>query len=303
MILLYGIIYKVTNSINGKIYVGQTTKELKERIKGHYDAHKNPKNIFHKALKKYGFENFNWCVIDFAESQGELDIKEEFWIKFYKSYVGFEDSNGYNSTSGGRDGFYFYDEVIKKMSESQKEWIEENGHPKGMLGKTHSKETITKFKKHRKRSRNSNSKKVVKLSKEGEFIKSYECMRDVSDDIQKEFNNNDIDAVPHISQCCKGKIKSAYGYIWMYKNEYNKFGIRSISKNKNKRSVIQLDINGNYIREFESIKEASEYIKVLPRSLSRCLSGKRKTCGGYRWIYKDFYDKEKVNLNNEKLHK
>jgi predicted GIY-YIG superfamily endonuclease len=55
---LYGIIYKVTNSINGKIYIGQTTKALKERIKGHYDAHKNTKNIFHKTLKKYRFKNF-----------------------------------------------------------------------------------------------------------------------------------------------------------------------------------------------------------------------------------------------------
>jgi group I intron endonuclease len=281
-----GFIYKATNLINGKIYVGQTTKSLKVRIKSHYDSHKTPKIIFHKALKKYGFENFEWCVIDSANSQNELDIKEKFWIEFYQTYIGYKHSNGYNATTGGKSGFRFTNDSLNKMSQSQAEWIKTHGHPRGMLNKNHSKETIEKFKIINSRANNGNSKPVVKLDKNGVLIKKYDCMRDASDELQKELDNYNINAVPHIGNCCKYKNKSAYGYIWMYEEDYNNGNV-NIQKSKCKKSVIQLTINGEFVKEFESIKEASAHIGINANNLSRCLNGKTKTCKGYKWIYKE----------------
>lgn len=282
------IIYKATNLVNGKVYIGQTIKKLKQRIKSHYDSHKKPQNIFHKALKKYGFKNFNWCIIDFANSQGELDCKEEFWIDYYKSYVGFENCNGYNSTTGGSTNYLFSEKSKTKMSLSQKKWIEENGHTRGMLNKSHSKETIELMKKIHSRGNNGNAKSIVKLDEFGNYIETFECIADASESLQKEFDKS-FDAIPHISSCCKNKLRTAYGYVWMYEGEYLKNGAKKAKKSKSEKEVIQLTMSGDFIKEFNSIKEASEKIGVLARSLSRCLGGSRNSCKGYKWVYKKDY--------------
>ena len=94
----YGIIYKVTNSINNKIYIGQTVKSLSERRSGHYykARHENLNTHFLNALIKYPEEVFIWEEIDEAKSREELDSKEIYWINYYNSI-----ENGYNTRSGG----------------------------------------------------------------------------------------------------------------------------------------------------------------------------------------------------------
>lgn len=102
MINKSGIIYKATNIINKKIYIGLTTKGLEKRKKGHLSSSKkkHPKYIFHKAIAKYGEDNFIWEIIDDADTLNELSEKEIFWIGFYNSIV----PNGYNISTGGYNG-------------------------------------------------------------------------------------------------------------------------------------------------------------------------------------------------------
>ena len=98
--MIFGIIYKVINKADKKIYIGQTTKTLELRKKQHaYRAKKGDRRTaFQIALLKYGFDNFKWKQIDSAETQNELDEKEKYWIIYYKS----NDFNyGYNLTDGG----------------------------------------------------------------------------------------------------------------------------------------------------------------------------------------------------------
>lgn len=104
---MYGIIYKVTFP-NNKIYIGQTIRTLEKRKSAHLthlnnSAKKDKKRnyVFYRALQKYGFNNTVWEVIDHADSQEELNEKEIYWIRYYKSYVNFAESNGYNMTLGG----------------------------------------------------------------------------------------------------------------------------------------------------------------------------------------------------------
>lgn len=93
-------IYKITNKINGKIYIGQTIRDLDERQKRHInDAKKGDDLYFHRAILKYGEENFIIEEIDSAETQTELNKKEIYYIGKYNSY-----ENGYNSTFGGEGG-------------------------------------------------------------------------------------------------------------------------------------------------------------------------------------------------------
>ena len=106
------IIYKATNKINGKSYIGQTTKPLEERIRGHLKSNKNI--YFHLELKKYS-DNFEWSILENCSSKDELNIKEIYYIKYYDSFG----ENGYNSTSGGHY-FKMTDEIRKKLSDSHK---------------------------------------------------------------------------------------------------------------------------------------------------------------------------------------
>ena len=93
------IIYKSTNKITGKIYIGQTTKSLEQRIKGHLNESKIDKNRpFLLSINKYGIGNFVFEIIDSADNLNELNDKEIYWIDFCNSVS----PNGYNVTGGGQ---------------------------------------------------------------------------------------------------------------------------------------------------------------------------------------------------------
>ena len=107
------IIYKVTNKINGKIYVGQTTRTLQHRKTQHICHAKNGyiKSAFANALNKYGPENFTWEIIDTAETIEKLNEKEIYWIAKLESLVDF--GHGYNCDTGGKNGKH--SEATKKL--------------------------------------------------------------------------------------------------------------------------------------------------------------------------------------------
>ena len=98
-----GRIYKITNKVNGKIYVGQTMKSLEERFKKHCWG-TTEKDSYHfnmaikKAIKKYGKQNFTIELIE-EVGQNKLDEREVYWISYYNSY-----NQGYNCTLGGQNG-------------------------------------------------------------------------------------------------------------------------------------------------------------------------------------------------------
>lgn len=88
-------IYKITNLINGKIYIGQTRGSLEMRLKGHIN-HKGCTYI-HNAIKKYGKENFKIEPICIALDKKYLNELEKVCIKQFNSLV----PNGYNISHGG----------------------------------------------------------------------------------------------------------------------------------------------------------------------------------------------------------
>jgi group I intron endonuclease len=116
--MTYGIIYKATNTANGKVYIGLTTETLKERKRKHqYRAYKGDKReTFQIALLDEGFDNFQWEQIDSAESEAELSEKEQYWVSFYKAD---DPAHGYNIQGGGI-GAKHTAETKRKLSEMQK---------------------------------------------------------------------------------------------------------------------------------------------------------------------------------------
>lgn len=118
-----GIIYSITNKVNNKTYIGQTIRSFNERI---LDYKKGLGNEYlNNAFKKYGFENFEFKIIDTANSLDDLNKKE---IEYIKKYDSINKNLGYNIESGGRNASPAT-ETLEKMSKSHQgtiqtdEWI------------------------------------------------------------------------------------------------------------------------------------------------------------------------------------
>lgn len=113
-----GIIYKAANTLNSKVYIGQTTYTLAHRKSNHaYRAKKGDKRTaFQAALLDEGFGNFQWEQIDSADSKEALDAKEKHWIAHYKAD---DPAYGYNLTEGGTH-YSPSAEIRQKISKAKK---------------------------------------------------------------------------------------------------------------------------------------------------------------------------------------
>ena len=96
-----GKIYKYTNFINGKIYIGQTKQTLEQRDYKHR-TQLNDNTYFHRAIKKYGGKNFSLELIEDNIPFNELDKKEKYYISYFESFH--TTGKGYNLTEGGQWG-------------------------------------------------------------------------------------------------------------------------------------------------------------------------------------------------------
>ena len=119
------LIYLVTNKINGCVYVGQTTLSLEERKRYHERESlcKSRKTVkFHNALLKYGFDNFEWMILQKCNSQDELDYYEQLYISQYNSC---DRVKGYNLKIGGRTGGLMTEEAKNNLGKSTKrKWLD-----------------------------------------------------------------------------------------------------------------------------------------------------------------------------------
>ena len=215
-------------------------------------ARNNSGYAFHNAIRKYGEEHFLWRIIDKAYSEEELNSKEVFWIEHHKSFRDY--GLGYNLTRGGDGGalseetkrkisianggknsaWYgknhteetklkiskgqigkrYSDEAKKKISDSRKNYIGEN-HP--MFGKKHSESTREKMRESHADFKGGNhpkAKPVIQLSLDGEFIAEFPSSIEGAESLGKSSGKN-------INSCCRGKSKTAYGFIWKFKEDYN----------------------------------------------------------------------------------
>jgi len=114
-----GVIYCVI-APNNKKYYGQTLQKLQNRKNRHIRDAKNGSNwIFHQALRKHGYENFLWNIMetyngDKKEIINKLNERELFWIKKDKTYFR---EFGYNMTLGGDNYFHIRNPHSKESKE------------------------------------------------------------------------------------------------------------------------------------------------------------------------------------------
>ena len=113
-------IYKITNKINNKSYIGYTDNIERRWYQHQFIANNKPKTHFHRALSKYGVDNFSWEVLYTSDNKRHtLYEMEEYYIKYYNTYA--LDGNGYNYSYGGDGGGRVVTEEQRKiMSENHK---------------------------------------------------------------------------------------------------------------------------------------------------------------------------------------
>jgi group I intron endonuclease len=124
------IIYKITNKINGKIYIGQTTGPLNKRWNDHCCYKKNRCSVVSQAIQKYGKKNFEVKPIAYCDSLEQMNHREPYYIKLLKTLT----PNGYNIKEGGNGGGKCTEETKEKLRQIN-------------LGKRHSAETKEKVSK------------------------------------------------------------------------------------------------------------------------------------------------------------
>jgi hypothetical protein len=141
---IYGIIYKATNKINGKCYIGQTTQGLHKRKTEHINKSKNDNFYFHNSICKYGKNNFEWKILCDCDSKEELDEMEFHYIKQYDSYW---KNGGYNLTAGGEGSpnRILSDETKEKISKAAKKRYSSNPESHPWIGRKHTEETKRKI--------------------------------------------------------------------------------------------------------------------------------------------------------------
>ncbi|MBQ3441683.1 MAG: GIY-YIG nuclease family protein [Selenomonadaceae bacterium] len=106
--MAYGVIYKITNQLDGKSYVGQTTRTIEERFKEHA---KCKTTYIGNAIRAHGVENFSIEVIEECDTREQLNEREIFWIVTLNC----KHPNGYNLTEGGDGSKGFTEEALSKM--------------------------------------------------------------------------------------------------------------------------------------------------------------------------------------------
>ena len=254
-------IYSITNKINGKIYIGQSI-DIYERWNSHtcsLDSNRHHNKHLQYAWIKYGKENFKFDIVEICSIE-KLNEKEIIWIKFHK-----EKLNAYNMTDGG-EGTYG--------------WIPSE-ECRIKIGEANRKRVISEETKNKISNINhTNIKPILQIDLSGSILNRW--------DSELEIRNTLKISTGAIRGCCKKEPKR-YTYkncIWIYEEEYGKgFDISYYLKNKLNKRIKQLTLDGELVRIWDKISEASKYLNIKDSHISQVAKGKIKSIGGFKWEY------------------
>lgn len=207
-------IYKITNDVNQKIYVGKTEFSIEKRFKEHCkDAFRdrNEKRPLYATMRKYGIEHFH---VELLEETDNPEDREIYWIEKFGSF-----KHGYNATVGG-DGkrVYNHEAIIEKLRENpypsevakifgcSRDTVRNLAKLNGILVKSRGHEQVNA------------PKKIKQFDKNNSYIQEFDSVTLAA---KWCFENGKCPTLNsgvrgHIADVANNKRKSAYGYIWRY---------------------------------------------------------------------------------------
>lgn len=299
-------IYKVTNKIDGKVYIGKTNNLPKRKNEHYNDARRI--HLFSRALHKYGKDNFTWEVVEHSlKTLEEANDRERYWIKECRSYFRWKNSNGYNMTEGGDGGSCWN---IKKIAAYDKrgkllavfESVTEAAEFYGISGTTSisracdntemtcngmmfvsfddvPKPEIEPFHRESKR-----KVPIYQLDLNGNIVKQYPS---ITEACQAEFRRSGI------LGCANGRYKQSDGFIWRYeKNLRDSVGqsIEPVNSLKGKY-ILQFTLDGQFVRKYNSCAEAARQNGIPNyKIIHKALNSETHYSSGYKWYRNDDVD-------------
>lgn len=285
-------VYVHTNKTNGKKYFGITSQKPESRWKNGYRYNSH----FSRAIEKYGWEGFTHEVIISGLTKEEACRWE---IALIAQYGTQDPDKGYNIQSGGEgcaeqnnvavnqyslDGKYIRTWASMKEADAAFGVMHNSGSQIGMACRgacktahgymwaysTGDSSDIEPYETKR-------YKKVAQYTTGGRLIKMWNSIKEASDALGIDRGS--------ITNVCKGKYyRTAGGFVWRYCGAKTHEVIEKIKPYK--RGVLQYEKDGELIRAFESVSEASRHVCASSNAhIIDCCKGKRKTAHGYIWRY------------------
>ena len=234
-------VYKISNSVNSKVYIGQTTRPVQDRFNRHINDAMNDvlDTHFARAIRLYGPDKFSIEIIDTASNQDELTQKEHDWIIYYNSV-----EDGYNETDavskcGGNTYISKTEEELKAIGEKLRQ---------SKIG-----------------GKNPHAARIKCKNIETEKEYFFDSMAEATAFFKQ--NNHQF-----ISRRCRGEVTNLYEGKWMFAyqdSEYRTFTAIPNARRAKRVEVLNLETNENRI--FNSCNEADRFCGFGVGYLSRKL--------------------------------
>lgn len=275
-------IYKITNP-NGRVYVGRTV-DFKKRIYNYSWRCSEAQRLIYRSIKKYGFDSHEVRILD--EFEGDLnmaDSKEIFWIRSYMSHIHkFPGQKGMNLTAGGGGqlGRVVAKSTRKKLSDYNK------ANPsRGCLGHKMTEESKLKMSLRKIGKPPPNKGKpmpihqleLLRKANTGRTPwnkgKDYDYLNE--DERKEKFGKHNIGHIRNRGRVMKPEFVEA--------NRQRKLGKENPKKWK---AVIWLDLQGNVLKEFPSVKSAAADLNVCLSTIVSWCNGKHKGSVNQKWNFK-----------------
>ena len=207
-----GYIYKITCLPTNQIYIGLTVTSIEERWEQHcrvayLPSHGDYDFPFHRAIRKYGKEQFKIQWIDTESNFNQLKMKERFWISFYDSYY-----HGYNATMGGDGNLkYDYDEIVNYYLQNGNSLLKTCQHfhiydqvvYSALKSKNIDYKSLTSITEKNPIQHKLQNKKYLLV----EENKIFNTMKEIDEYFGKVVH-------PNVRRCLNGITEKAYGYHW-----------------------------------------------------------------------------------------
>lgn len=262
------LIYKITNDVNSKLYIGQTTKTLQERIANHRNSFVSGVDThLYRAMRKYGWDKFHFHTIDYATTQDELDELEAFYIEKYDTI-----RNGYNMALGGKinvmysevvkekhDAVMRSDDVRNRISVSVRQGYKARGGPSAAH-----------------RAKLSESRKALYASPEGELVKQkFRQSFHLSEAHFRALNDAKNKAVYCVDE--RGELVAEFKRVkdaadWWYQNGYGHVKSSDQLNDKIKESAKF----GKYIRGLRWFYRVQRLSKARNRQSQKCVNTEKQ---------------------------
>ena len=242
-----GYIYKVTNTVNGKIYIGQTIRSVRKRWADHTCNSMSGNYHFQNAIKKHGKSSFDIITIETVFENDEISLKckldelEKYYIKLFDTF-----KNGYNQTFGGGGT------IGRAMSEANRKIISEYATGR-ILSEEHKHNISVSL-------RNRDPNKERKKRDISSYAKPW-LGKNMSDEIREK-----------MSKSAKGKSKTGWALESLL-----------MGNAKRRKKISSYDSSGNFVKMYESITEACKDLHLQSATISKYLKGDLKRAGGLQW--------------------